>query len=167
MSGGRLAAVFGAGRFSCRVAGVAIQDGRVLLQGEEHRRSWTLPGGGLELMEHAVDGLTREMREELGVAARVERLLWVVESFWTEERRAYHEIGFHFLMTLPPEPRLHPAEGSFQGYEIYNGLPIIFEWFPVEAVADLPLYPLFLRHALRSLPDTPTHIVNDERTAEP
>jgi ADP-ribose pyrophosphatase YjhB (NUDIX family) len=116
-------------------------------------------------METAIDGLTREMREELGVAARVERLLWVVESFWAEDRRAFHEISFQFLMTLPPEPRLHPAEGSFQGYEIYNGRPIIFEWFPIEAVADLPLYPAFLRHALRTLPDAPTHIVNDERTA--
>jgi 8-oxo-dGTP pyrophosphatase MutT (NUDIX family) len=54
------------------VVGALVRDGRVLLVHRSPYRSaypdvWDLPGGHLERGESELDGLAREMHEELGV----------------------------------------------------------------------------------------------------
>jgi 8-oxo-dGTP diphosphatase len=59
---------------------VCIEDGRVLLAlyGPPGREPhWTLPGGGVEPGEDPFDGVIREVAEETGCDAVVERLLGV------------------------------------------------------------------------------------------
>ncbi|TDC26685.1 NUDIX domain-containing protein [Streptomyces sp. 8K308] len=55
---------------------VCVEEGRVLLA---HHRStlWTLPGGGVEHAEDPFDAVIREVAEETGYDAVVERLLGV------------------------------------------------------------------------------------------
>ena len=59
--------------------GVIIDDGRMLLSHwNEHGRSgWTLPGGGIEDGEHPAEAALREILEETGYEARLERLLGI------------------------------------------------------------------------------------------
>lgn len=68
---------------SVRVAGVLEISKQILLV--EHRKaghsSWLLPGGRIEPGERAADALARELEEELCLQARVEELLFVVETF--------------------------------------------------------------------------------------
>lgn len=64
-------------RFRIGVFAVIERDGRYLLA---HRRDidwWNLPGGGLEYDETLEDGLVREVREEIGVAIEIVRLVGV------------------------------------------------------------------------------------------
>lgn len=59
---------------------VCIEDGRVLLAlavGPDGERTWTLPGGGVEQSEDPYDTVIREVAEETGLEAVVERLLGV------------------------------------------------------------------------------------------
>ncbi|HZC06679.1 MAG TPA: NUDIX domain-containing protein [Ktedonobacterales bacterium] len=74
----------GAGRFNFRVAGVWLHEGHVLLQGDSREDFWALPGGRVEMMESAEAALLRELREELAMSeeTRIERLLWVMQSFF-------------------------------------------------------------------------------------
>lgn len=59
--------------------GVIIRDGEILLSHwNEHGRSgWTLPGGGIEGDEHPAEAVVREIREETGHEASVDRLLGI------------------------------------------------------------------------------------------
>ncbi len=57
-----------------RLTGILVEDGKVLLVKEvlRERSRWNLPGGGLEPGETIEAGLIRELREETGLAVRVE-----------------------------------------------------------------------------------------------
>ena len=68
-----------------RLTGILVEDGKVLLVKEvlRERSRWNLPGGGLEPGETIEAGLIRELREETGLAVRVEELLYVTDRFKT------------------------------------------------------------------------------------
>lgn len=70
-------------RFNYRAVGVVLSGNRVLLHKSENDSFCSLPGGRVELLEVASDALKPEMREELGIEAHIERLLWVVENLST------------------------------------------------------------------------------------
>ncbi|MHB9144328.1 MAG: NUDIX hydrolase [Symbiobacteriia bacterium] len=143
-------------RFTHRVAGIAVQDGHVLLQQAEADGFWFTPGGRIELMEPSTAALQREMKEELGVAVVVGRLLWVVENFFEFRGRLNHEVGLYFEMTVPSERG--PANGSFGAMEGDQAIPCV--WHPLDEAAHLSIVPSFLQEALTDLPETPVHVVN-------
>lgn len=144
-------------RFQCRVAGIAVDEGRVLLHHADFEDFWTFPGGRAELSEPLAAGLRREMQEELETEVIVERLLWVVENFFTYDGKAYHELGFYFLMTLPPDSPIRAATAPFVRED--GTTQLIFQWHPIEVLERMRLFPAFLRRALRALPQATTHVV--------
>ena len=146
--------------FTYRVVGVAIEDGRVLLHRAEMDDFWALPGGRGELLEPAMDTLRREMQEELGIAVEVVRLLWAVENFFEYQGRRHHELGFYFLMRPPLDWPHRTATAPFQGDE--HGVHLIFQWFPLETLSELRVYPSFLKEGLRQLPSGPQHVVHTD-----
>ena len=146
----------GGARFTYRVAGVAVQDGQVLLQyAPDEGGFWFLPGGRVEMGEPAAVALLREMQEELGVTVEVGRLLWVVEDFYEFLGTPHHALALVFAITVPAERA--PAKGSFVAMEGDQAIPCV--WQPLAEAARLPIYPSFLREALTDLPQTPRHVV--------
>lgn len=144
-------------KFSYRVAGIALDGDRVLLQRTEKDDFWFLPGGRVEWLESAQDALLREMQEELGVEAHVERLLWVVENFFEHDGQSHHELGLYFLISFPPDSLLYGKSEPFAGDE--EGLKIIFKWHPLDELEEITLYPVFLQKRLASMPQVTEHIV--------
>jgi ADP-ribose pyrophosphatase YjhB (NUDIX family) len=139
-------------RFNLRVAGVAYRDGQVLLQRVEGEDHWFLPGGRVEMLESAEEGLLREIREELGVEPRIERLLWVVENFFPLGGFRYHELGLYFLVQLPADV---PNE-EFPGQETH--LPLFNRWFPLDALPSIK--PSLLCTLLPDPPATAGHVIH-------
>ncbi len=103
---------------------VCIEDGRVLLAlavGPDGDRTWTLPGGGVEHAENPYDAVVREVAEETGLRAVVERLLGVDSRVVPagERRRPgapeLQNVGVFYRVrvtggTLRPEPNGDTAE---------------------------------------------------------
>ena len=144
-------------RFNLRVAGVAIDGDRVLLQRDPAGDFWFLPGGRCEFGEATTESLEREMMEELGVAARADRLLWVVENFFRFDGYVFHEMGLYWLMRLPEDWLAAHRNGPINGMEGIN--PIVFRWFDRREIESIALHPEFLRTALDNLPVAAQHVV--------
>lgn len=149
-------------RFNYRAVAIMLHDGHVLVHRAEYENFWSLPGGRVEICESAAVTICREMQEELGVAVEVERLVWVMETFFEDRGKPCHELGLYFLVSLPPDSPLAQQHEPFFGDE--DGLRLIFEWARLDQLATLPLplHPVFLREALQTLPATIGHVVEYE-----
>ncbi|PZW27482.1 ADP-ribose pyrophosphatase YjhB (NUDIX family) [Thermosporothrix hazakensis] len=143
-------------RFHCRVGGVALHNGRVLLNRFEDADFWFLPGGRAEFDETSHESLIREMREELNEQASIERLLWIAENFFQDGERTFQELGLYFLISFPSSSSVYQQE-AFLGYE--KDVHLIYRWFPLDQVPALNLKPDFLRKTLLELPEAPVHLI--------
>lgn len=145
-------------RFTVRVAGVCLRDDHVLLHTGEGTDFWSLPGGRCEMGESSAETLRREMEEETGLHVTVGDLLWVMENFYTDKGKSFHEIGFYYRMELPSSTPSPNQQLEFTGMEGAHYLT--FRWFPLTEVAHLRLYPTYFRQALHDLPQTTRHVVH-------
>ena len=145
--------------FNFRVAGIAIENNRVLLHTTEKDDFWSFPGGRAEIGETFADTLIREMKEELNEEVEVIRLLWVVENFFVYAQKNYHEICFYYLMQLPERSPYLSKSTSFYGVE--GDFDLEFNWFPIDsdALMKLPLLPSFLQNSLNNLPASAEHLI--------
>jgi ADP-ribose pyrophosphatase YjhB (NUDIX family) len=157
-------------RFTYRVAAVCVHEDHVLLQTTEDSSFWFLPGGRVEMGESSEVALKREMREELQLDRDVQvlRLLWVAENFFRHEQKAYHELGFYYQIAFPDHPELYDKTRTHAAIEdtgsfASNPLRFTLHWFPLAALEDILVYPIFLKKGLRNLPASVQHIVHAEQ----
>lgn len=143
-------------RFNYRVAGIAIENGRVLLGRADWEDFWYLPGGRVEMRETARESLAREMWEELGADVDVGRLVWVLENFFEFDGTPFHEIGLYFDVSLTDSGTDTRAD-EFERND--NGTRLIFRWVPVERLDEVRVLPAFLVEGLREIPQRTEHVV--------
>lgn len=48
-----------------------------------------------------------------------------------------------------------------------GGIPLIYRWFPLDALEPLELYPAFLKTGLQRLPKYPEHVTFKEKDTLP
>ena len=140
------------GRFNYRVCAVLLDGGRILAMHDENSPYFYLPGGRVRMGERAEDAVLREVREELGIEARILRPLWLSQSFFTEDvdRADYHELCIYFLLDVSGTDLL--ARGDrFRGPERRHVHD--FAWLPFERLKDEYFYPLFLKTDIYHLPE--------------
>ena len=139
-------------KFNYRSAAIFLHEGKVLAMRDERSPYYYLPGGRVELGETAEDAVVREIREELGVTAKILRPLWLNQAFFTEDvsQVRYHELCVYFLMDAG-ETGL-PEKG--ESFTIPEGRHVhVFEWLPVEKLRDEYFYPQFLKTGIFHLPE--------------
>ena len=142
--------------FVFRVAGVAINNNKLLIHRSILDDFWTLPGGRCEFFELSKDTLIREMKEELNVEIKIIRPLYFVENFFNFEEKDYHELSIFYLMAFHPDAKLILESNTFTGKE----LDLIFKWIDIDQLEEIRLYPLFLHRSLNNIKPYPEHIIN-------
>lgn len=141
--------------FNYRVAAVIVKDGHVLIHRQGTDSYWALPGGRVEVMEDSQTSIIRELKEELGLDTKVERLLWFTENFFDYNDKNYHEIGLYYQVEIVDERFVFCTE-PFYGEE---GERLIYRWVPAEELEEIVLYPEFLKGSLLDLPLSPQHLI--------
>lgn len=118
------------GSFRLAAYALCIEGGNVLLT-RHVSGNWTLPGGGVEHGEDPFDTVTREVAEETGYVAEVERLLGVdsrvIPAAVAHAGAAHQNVGvFYQVRVRGVGPRAEDPE-TFET-----------AWTPLAGVARLP-----------------------------
>lgn len=79
-----------------RVAGILIEDGRILLieHTKNDKKYWLVPGGGVDWGESASAALIREFKEETSLDIEVEKFLFISETIAPDRQK--HVINLYF-----------------------------------------------------------------------
>ena len=145
-----------------RACAIIRQADRLLLNRYGGDSFWALPGGAVEQGEFSTDALAREMREELGIAVEVGRLVWIVENLFDYRGTSYTEYGFYYEAAWPDAAASSDLE--FAGEELDQ----FFRWVRNEDVAALDFRPAVLRlpllaHVSGAQGTTPLHFLHKDR----
>jgi 8-oxo-dGTP pyrophosphatase MutT (NUDIX family) len=141
--------------FNYRVAAIMIVDNHVLIHKQVKDEHWALPGGRVELLEDSQTSIVREVKEELGIDVKVDRLLWFTENFFDYNNKNYHEIGLYYKVS-PTDGRFSMQSEAFFGEE---GDRLIYQWVPISELENIMLYPEFIKKSLTDLPEAPKHLI--------
>ncbi len=128
--------------FSYRVAGICIQNGKVLLQKPANDNAFSFPGGQVSLGETNQETLIREFREEIGADVSVGNLKWVGEIFFPWKDKLCHQICLYYAVDIKSDGI--PKEGSFAGQEQIEGkgFNMDFYWVSLEELTSIEVYPV-------------------------
>ena len=140
------------GKFNYRVCAMIISDGKILAMHDERSPYFYLPGGRVKMGETAEDAIIREVREELGIIAKIARPLWLNQAFFTEDvdHLRYHELCIYFLMDISETDLLERGNE----FTVNEGKKThIFEWLDFDQLKEEYFYPLFLKKEIFNLPN--------------
>ncbi|WP_079508630.1 NUDIX hydrolase [Mesobacillus jeotgali] len=141
--------------FNYRVAAVMVVNNHVLIHRQSMEDHWALPGGRVTVMEDSQTSIIREIKEELGIDVKVDRLLWFTENFFEYKRRDFHEIGLYFQVS-PLEGNLQFHTEEFFGEE---GEKLVYQWVPIGELETIKLFPEFIKTSVKDLPEAPQHLI--------
>lgn len=145
------------GHFNYRVAGIFIHDSKVLVMKDQRSPYYYLPGGRINLHEPSGEAVLREVSEELHAKTSVERLCYIVESFFIEEvsQEKFHEVAFYYLLSVPDSLIAEGDEFTrTEGKKTHR-----FYWKAISELPGLYFQPGFLKGRLDNLPEHPEHLV--------
>ena len=103
-----------------------------------------LPGGHIDFDESAQNALIREMKEEAGFEAGIEKFLGIIEHAWhfpgDEVCCHTHEINLIFQLNI--------KELKFEDALPQKEEHVAFRWVAIEKIQEIDLRPLLLKATL-------------------
>lgn len=148
--------------FSYRVAGICINNGKVLLQKPTNDNAFAFPGGHVEFGEINAQTLIREFKEEIGVDVSVSDLKWIGEIFFPWGKKQCHQICIYYLVDIISNDI--PLEGKFIGKEKIEerNFDLEFHWVPIEELCNIEVYPTNVVELMNKINDGVQHFIYQE-----
>ena len=148
--------------FSYRVAGIIVENGKVLLQKTTKEDFYAFPGGHVEFGETNEETLVREFKEEIGADIAVKDLKWVAEVFFPWGKSPCHQICLYYQAEITDEKT--PKDGTFLAKEHIEerDFDLLFQWIPIEKTGELEIYPIEAKELLLHLDEGIKHFVYKE-----
>ena len=150
----------GGGFVNVRVGAIIQKDGRLLMVCNDGGGYCYSVGGRIQFGESAEDAVRREVREETGCDLTVDRLGFIHEGFFLDDRpstqgKLIYELAFYFYMKTPAdfEPLRDGVAAEGRGERL--------GW--VAPDTDKTMFPAFFRTELADPKPCVRHIVTDER----
>ena len=127
--------------FSYRVAGICVQNEKVLLQKPTNDTAFAFPGGHVAFGETNAQALIREFQEEISVDVSVGDLKWVGEVFFPWGNKPCHQICLYYIVEVKSDNI--PLEDVFIGKEQIEGrnFNMEFHWVPLTELKNIEVYP--------------------------
>lgn len=149
--------------FSYRVAGLLVQNGKVLLQKPVDDDGYAIPGGHVALGETNEETLIREFKEEIDVDIKVDKLRWIGEIFFPWGDKPCHQICLFYEVSLTDNINI-PLDGTFFGTEQLEGesFKLEFSWVDTKEIKNIELYPIEAKEYLYEGLDEVKHFVYKE-----
>lgn len=146
--------------FNDRAAAILVCEGRLLVLRDDSCAYAYLPGGRVQAGETAEAAVLRELREELGIEARIERPLWVNQAFLPSRpvESGITSCVFNYLIDFSKTDLLARSD-SFEYLEGGNRR-MRYEWLTFDALESANFQPRFLKTAVRHLPDSVQMLTN-------
>ncbi|WP_411841819.1 NUDIX hydrolase [Salinicoccus sp. HZC-1] len=150
--------------FRYRVAGIIIEEDKVLLATNNMTSYYYTLSGAVNLGEASEDAAVRVLTEKTNVNFNIKRLLTIVENFFDYEfndtKYEFQEVTFYYLM----EP-LSKLKLNLQN-DIGGGRTESLHWMPVSEVSANDIRPRVSKEMMLKLPDQVETIINDERNED-
>lgn len=148
------------GNFKYRANAVIIKDNKVLLVKMNKSEFFCCMGGHIHLLEDSMNAVEREAKEETGFDVKVEKLLMIVENFFTNaDGKNMHELGYFYQVqpiNIPEE-----KQKDFKLVENDEGklVEMDFRWFDLDKLNDVNIKPDFLKEKLSKINMEFEHII--------
>lgn len=133
-------------RFNFRVAGYITCCDKVLLHiGTGAANHWNMPGGRLKIGEQTLDGIKRELYEELGYEFDNYTLINVSENFFNYAGVDSHELLFVYEIKIDKNHELYKK----QDFESLDHDGMLYKWFNKEEAQKLHILPVIIYDFLK------------------
>jgi len=147
--------------FRYRAAAIIVEEGHVLLAGNEKENYLYSVGGGVHVGEKAEDAVIREVFEETGVEYEIDRLAVIHENFFIGDSGSIeglncHELSLYFLMKPRGSRDVHCSSSTTQGVKEE------MHWIALDELDKYKAYPTFLKDYLSREHSGIEHIVTVE-----
>ncbi|MCQ2564751.1 MAG: NUDIX domain-containing protein, partial [Clostridia bacterium] len=146
------------GKFKFRVCGIVKKDDKFLIQKIEGNDFYCLAGGHVELGEDTLTALKREMKEEVDVTTKNEKLVAVIENFFKDNsNKIFHELGFYYVVETQENLPLTDYSVEENDKGIMKHLE--FKWVTKEELSSTDFRPVAIKNILLKDSTTPQHII--------
>ena len=149
------------GVFNYRVCALILNEKKVLAMHDERLPYYYLPGGRVGFHETAEKAILREIEEELGIYAKIDKAVWLNQNFFTEDvsKEKYHELCIYYLLDVSGTSLLERGEK----FVVYEGMKKLeFEWLAFERLKQEYIYPLFIKDKIFCIPHELTIITEQK-----
>ena len=128
------------GTFKLRACGVIVHNGRLLVDKARRFDGFVFMGGHIELGENSRVGVVREIREELGVEVKINKLLCINENLYPlSSGGVAHEVAYYYVL----DPIGEMPDEDFEYTEIDHGVKIThhYSWIKLEEAENYNIRP--------------------------